>query len=110
MSTYLYWFLYEYSFSHLWLAYSFYCLDLFIVIIFLETGAVGGNGVFCWFDQVDIWEERKVFGSRGQGLKDEMMGKTPLPSSASNGKSNPIKIVKRDANSVRIVSNQKTLF
>ncbi|KAK4282051.1 hypothetical protein QN277_013472 [Acacia crassicarpa] len=51
---------------------------------------------------VDIWEERKVFGSRGQGLKDEMMGKTPLPSSASNGKSNPIKIVKRDAHSVRI--------
>ncbi|XP_028766822.1 regulation of nuclear pre-mRNA domain-containing protein 1B-like [Neltuma alba] len=53
---------------------------------------------------VDIWEERKVFGSRGQGLKDEMMGKAPLPSSASasNGKSNPIKIVKRDAHSVRI--------
>ncbi|KAI9093632.1 hypothetical protein K1719_027081 [Acacia pycnantha] len=51
---------------------------------------------------VDIWEERKVFGSRGQGLKDEMMGKIPPPSSASNGKSNPIKIVKRDAHSVRI--------
>ncbi|KAF7819209.1 regulation of nuclear pre-mRNA domain-containing protein 1B-like [Senna tora] len=51
---------------------------------------------------VDIWEERKVFGSRGQGLKDEMMGKTPIPLSASNGKSNPIKIVKRDAHSVRI--------
>ncbi|KAL0555123.1 hypothetical protein IC582_009056 [Cucumis melo] len=54
---------------------------------------------------VNIWEERKVFGSRGQSLKDEMLGKnpppTPLPS--SNGKSsNPIKIVKRDAHSVRI--------
>lgn len=54
---------------------------------------------------VDIWEERKVFGSRGQGLKDEMLGKNPPPLLVSNGKSsnpNPIKIVKRDAHSVRI--------
>ncbi|KAH1133364.1 hypothetical protein GLYMA_05G087600v4 [Glycine max] len=52
---------------------------------------------------IDIWEERKVFGSRGQGLKDEIMGQNPLPSSTSNGKSsNPIKIVKRDAHSVRL--------
>ncbi|RDX67385.1 Regulation of nuclear pre-mRNA domain-containing protein 1B, partial [Mucuna pruriens] len=51
---------------------------------------------------VDIWEERKVFGSRAQGLKDEIMGKNPFPS-ANNGKSsNSIKIVKRDAHSVRI--------
>uniref|UniRef100_A0A2C9VAJ3 Uncharacterized protein n=2 Tax=Manihot esculenta TaxID=3983 RepID=A0A2C9VAJ3_MANES len=63
----------------------------------------------CWsVIQVDIWEERKVFGSRGQGLKDEMLGKNPSPPPpppqvASNGKSsNPIKIVKRDAHSVRI--------
>ena len=53
--------------------------------------------------QVDIWEERKVFGSRGRSLKDEMLGKNP-PVSVSNGKSSiPIKIVKRDAHSVRIV-------
>ncbi|KAK0583793.1 hypothetical protein LWI29_003128 [Acer saccharum] len=54
---------------------------------------------------VDIWEERKVFGSRGQNLKDELLGKNPRPISVNNGKSsnsNPIKIVKRDANSVRI--------
>ncbi|KAJ7972003.1 regulation of nuclear pre-mRNA domain-containing protein 1B-like [Quillaja saponaria] len=52
---------------------------------------------------VDIWEERKVFGSRGQGLKDELMGKSSIPVSAGNAKSsNPIKIVKRDAHSVRI--------
>ncbi|XP_057949253.1 uncharacterized protein LOC131144568 [Malania oleifera] len=52
---------------------------------------------------VDIWEERKVFGSRGQSLKDEMLGKAPPPSTASNGKFlNPVKIVKRDAYSVRI--------
>ncbi|GFZ09371.1 ENTH/VHS family protein [Actinidia rufa] len=51
---------------------------------------------------VDIWEERKVFGSRGQNLKDEMLGKVPPPS-VSNGKSsNSIKIVKRDAHSLRI--------
>ncbi|XVF30689.1 hypothetical protein REPUB_Repub16aG0079700 [Reevesia pubescens] len=58
-------------------------------------------------DQVDIWEERKVFGSRGQNLKDEMLSKNPPPPppppSANNGKSsNPIKIVKRDAHAVRI--------
>ncbi|KAK8628184.1 hypothetical protein V6N13_063894 [Hibiscus sabdariffa] len=60
---------------------------------------------------VDIWEERKVFGSRGQNLKDEMLGKNPPPpppaaaavASVNNGKgSNPIKIVKRDAHAVRI--------
>ncbi|XP_031270450.1 regulation of nuclear pre-mRNA domain-containing protein 1B-like [Pistacia vera] len=52
---------------------------------------------------VDIWEERKVFGSRGQNLKDELLGKNPRPISVSNGKSsNPIKIVKRDVNSLRI--------
>ncbi|KAL2335146.1 hypothetical protein Fmac_016359 [Flemingia macrophylla] len=70
---------------------------------------------------LDVWEERKVFGSRGQGLKDgitgknrlpsstsqglkdEIMGKNTLSSSTSNGKSsNPIKIVKKDAHSVRL--------
>ncbi|KVH94680.1 CID domain-containing protein [Cynara cardunculus var. scolymus] len=52
---------------------------------------------------VGIWDERRVFGSRGQNLKDEMLGKSPLPQLASNGKSsNPIKIVKRDANSLRL--------
>ena len=55
--------------------------------------------------QVEIWDERKVFGSRGQGLKEEMLGKSPPPLLLSNGKnSNPIKIVKRDSQSVRIVS------
>lgn len=51
---------------------------------------------------VDIWEERKVFGSRGQLLKDEVLGKNPsLP--VSNGKNpNPIKVIKRDAHSLRI--------
>ncbi|KAM1184278.1 hypothetical protein TB2_013408 [Malus domestica] len=52
---------------------------------------------------VDIWEERKVFGSRGQSLKDDMMGNNHPAPPVSNGKgSNPIKIVKRDAHSVRL--------
>ncbi|KAI7736723.1 hypothetical protein M8C21_001971 [Ambrosia artemisiifolia] len=56
---------------------------------------------------VGIWDERRVFGSRGQNLKDEMLGKSPPTQLASNGKTsntNPIKIVKRDANSLRLVS------
>ncbi|KAK8546494.1 hypothetical protein V6N13_067709 [Hibiscus sabdariffa] len=52
---------------------------------------------------VDIWEERKVFGSRGHNLKDEILRKHLPPLSVNNGKnSNPIKIVKRDAHAVRI--------
>ncbi|KAL0453335.1 UNVERIFIED_CONTAM: Regulation of nuclear pre-domain-containing protein 1B [Sesamum latifolium] len=56
---------------------------------------------------VDIWEERKVFGSRGQNLKIELLGKNPSPdqnsSPANNAKNlNPIKVLKRDANSLRI--------
>ncbi|CAJ1918353.1 unnamed protein product [Sphenostylis stenocarpa] len=43
---------------------------------------------------IDIWEERKVLGSRGQGLKVEIMGKNHLLPA--------IKIAKRDAYSVRI--------
>ncbi|KAK6151400.1 hypothetical protein DH2020_014035 [Rehmannia glutinosa] len=50
---------------------------------------------------VDIWEERKVFGSRGQNLKNEMMGKDPSPVNVVKN-SNPIKVVKRDATSLRI--------
>ncbi|WOH00022.1 hypothetical protein DCAR_0519378 [Daucus carota subsp. sativus] len=54
---------------------------------------------------VDIWEERKVFGSRVQNLKDAVLGKN-LPSDpavASNvDSSDPIKIVKRDAHFLRI--------
>lgn len=52
---------------------------------------------------VNIWDERKVFGSRGHALKDEMLGKEPPPLLESNGKSpQPIKIVKKDAHAIRI--------
>ncbi|KAK4360108.1 hypothetical protein RND71_022337 [Anisodus tanguticus] len=65
-----------------------------------ETGDENGKKVASRL--VDIWEERKVFGSRAQNLKDEVLGKSPAPS-VSNGKSsNPIKVVKKDAHAVRI--------
>ncbi|PIN20922.1 Regulator of nuclear mRNA [Handroanthus impetiginosus] len=56
---------------------------------------------------VNIWEERKVFGSRGQNLKTEVLGKDPPPATNpspvnSRKNSNPIKALKRDANSLRI--------
>ncbi|CAI9099384.1 OLC1v1036197C1 [Oldenlandia corymbosa var. corymbosa] len=58
---------------------------------------------------VEIWEQRKVFGSRGQNLKDDILGRNhPLPPNppaptVSNGKtSNPIKVVKRDTQFLRI--------
>lgn len=58
---------------------------------------------------VGIWEDRRVFGSRGQNLREEMLGKSLLSQSATNGKTssstpnpNPIKIVKRDSNSLRL--------
>ncbi|GLT52891.1 hypothetical protein SLA2020_262010 [Shorea laevis] len=72
-------------------------------LIALPNNSAFGHIVPCQnVSQVDIWEERKVFGSRGRSLKDEMLGKNP-PVSVSNGKSSiPIKIVKRDAHSVRI--------
>ncbi|XP_049933159.1 uncharacterized protein LOC116249911 isoform X2 [Nymphaea colorata] len=52
---------------------------------------------------IDIWEERKVFGSRGSGLKDEMLAKEPPPSLENNGKSShSIKIARKDAHSIRV--------
>ncbi|KAF3789637.1 Regulation of nuclear pre-mRNA domain-containing protein 1B, partial [Nymphaea thermarum] len=52
---------------------------------------------------IEIWEERKVFGSRGSGLKDEMLAKEPPPSLENNGKSShSIKIVRKDAHSIRL--------
>ncbi|XP_047308726.1 regulation of nuclear pre-mRNA domain-containing protein 1B-like [Impatiens glandulifera] len=50
---------------------------------------------------MDIWEDRKVFGSRAQNLKDELLDKDPL-AKINNGKSsNPIKTVKREGHSLR---------
>ncbi|XAR48345.1 hypothetical protein NMG60_11031144 [Bertholletia excelsa] len=67
-----------------------------------ENGDEYGKKAACRL--VDIWEERKVFGSRGQNLKDDMLGKEGKdPPPVNNVKSsNPIKVVKRDAHSLRI--------
>ncbi|GFP82094.1 regulation of nuclear pre-mRNA domain-containing protein 1b [Phtheirospermum japonicum] len=53
------------------------------------------------FRLVNIWAERKVFGSKGQSLLDELLGKKPSPVNVGKN-SNPIKVLKRDANSLRI--------
>ncbi|XP_048128286.1 regulation of nuclear pre-mRNA domain-containing protein 1A isoform X3 [Rhodamnia argentea] len=51
---------------------------------------------------VGIWEERRVFGSRAQSLKDLMLGEDILPPLELNRKrSRSVKIVKRDSRSIR---------
>ncbi|KAK3141383.1 hypothetical protein QOZ80_4BG0333220 [Eleusine coracana subsp. coracana] len=54
---------------------------------------------------VDIWQERRVFGSRASGIKDVMLGTVPLPvldMTKKRSHSSAIKIVKRDSRSVKL--------
>ncbi|VAI28796.1 unnamed protein product [Triticum turgidum subsp. durum] len=54
---------------------------------------------------VDIWQERRVFGSRAGGIKDVMLGTAPLPvldMTKKRSHSSSIKIVKRDSRSVKL--------
>lgn len=52
---------------------------------------------------VTIWEERRVFGSRTRGLNDLMLGSEPPPPLELNKKrSRSVKIVRRDARSIKI--------
>ncbi|KAL6844505.1 hypothetical protein ACP4OV_026178 [Aristida adscensionis] len=54
---------------------------------------------------VDIWQERRVFGSRAGGIKDVMLGTAPLPvldMTKKRSHSSGIKIVKRDSRSVKL--------
>ncbi|XP_078435299.1 uncharacterized protein LOC144706294 [Wolffia australiana] len=51
---------------------------------------------------VDIWDDRKVFGSRSKSLKDEMMGKDTPAAEINGAGSNLIKIVKKDSQMLRI--------
>lgn len=51
---------------------------------------------------VDIWEERRVFGSRAKSIKDVMLGEElPQPLEFSKKRSRSVKIVKRDSRSIR---------
>ncbi|KAM7523701.1 hypothetical protein LguiA_013603 [Lonicera macranthoides] len=51
---------------------------------------------------VGIWGERRVFGSRGQSLKDVMLGEElPPPLEFSKKRSRSVRIVKRDSRSIR---------
>ncbi|CAN6229730.1 unnamed protein product [Urochloa humidicola] len=54
---------------------------------------------------VDIWQERRVFGSRAGAIKDVMLGAAPLPvldMTKKRSHSSAIKIVKRDSRSVKL--------
>lgn len=54
---------------------------------------------------VDIWQERRVFGSRAGGIKDVMLGVAPLPvldMTKKRSHSSSIRIVKRDSRSVKL--------
>lgn len=46
-----------------------------------------------FYVQIHIWEERKVFGSRGQILKEEFLGRK-IESTNGNGKDSGLKLVK----------------
>ncbi|KAA8546856.1 hypothetical protein F0562_003285 [Nyssa sinensis] len=51
---------------------------------------------------VDIWDERRVFGSRAKSLKDVMLGEElPPPLEFSKKRSRSVRIVKRDSRSIR---------
>ncbi|KAJ4848172.1 hypothetical protein Tsubulata_018645 [Turnera subulata] len=51
---------------------------------------------------INIWEERKVFGSRAQSLQDLMFGEdAPPPLEFGRKRSRSVKIVKRDSRSIR---------
>ncbi|XP_010909446.1 uncharacterized protein [Elaeis guineensis] len=68
----------------------------------IENGDDHGKNVVSRL--VDIWEERRVFGSRAQGLKDLMLGSEPLPALELNKKRSrsSVRIVRRDSRTVRI--------
>lgn len=51
---------------------------------------------------VDIWEQRRVFGSHTQSLKDVMLGEElPPPLEFNRKRSRSVKIIKKDSRSIR---------
>ncbi|XP_022739761.1 regulation of nuclear pre-mRNA domain-containing protein 1B-like isoform X2 [Durio zibethinus] len=68
----------------------------------LEKGDDRGKNVVSRL--VGIWEERRVFGSRAQSLKDVMLGEEVLPPlqlSKKRAQSTSVRIVKRDSRSIK---------
>ncbi|XP_065018401.1 UPF0400 protein C337.03-like [Musa acuminata AAA Group] len=68
----------------------------------LENGDEHGKNVVSRL--VDIWEQRRVFGSRARGLKELMLGSEPPPTLELNKKRSrsSVKIIRRDSRSVKI--------
>ncbi|KAL5703883.1 hypothetical protein ACHQM5_022378 [Ranunculus cassubicifolius] len=67
----------------------------------LENGDDHGKNVASRL--VGIWEERRVFGSRAQNLKDIILGKESAPPLEFGKKrSRSVRIIKRDARSIKI--------
>lgn len=68
----------------------------------IENGDDHGKNVVSRL--VVIWEERRVFGSRAQALRDLMLGNEPLPALELNKKRSrsSVRIVRRDSRTVRI--------
>ncbi|KAI9083962.1 hypothetical protein K1719_033958 [Acacia pycnantha] len=59
---------------------------------------------------IGIWEERKVFGSRGQILKEEFIGRH-IDSSSRNGKSTSVKLRPSAGNSLeKLVSGYQAVY
>eukprot|EP00262_Sarcandra_glabra_P008376 TRINITY_DN218_c0_g1_i1.p1 TRINITY_DN218_c0_g1~~TRINITY_DN218_c0_g1_i1.p1 ORF type:complete len:531 (+),score=114.20 TRINITY_DN218_c0_g1_i1:283-1875(+) len=59
---------------------------------------------------VDIWEERKVFGSRGQILKEELMGRN-LENSSRNGKSSGYRLKQSIGDTLeKIISSYEVVY
>ncbi|XP_054807945.1 uncharacterized protein LOC129310115 [Prosopis cineraria] len=51
---------------------------------------------------VDIWEQRRVFGSRARNLRDVMLGEeAPPPLEFNKKRSRSVRIMKRDSRSIR---------
>ncbi|KAM7268151.1 hypothetical protein ACFE04_010317 [Oxalis oulophora] len=76
----------------------------------VESGDVSGKNAALRL--ISIWDERKVFGSRGQILKEEFAGKSVDNKSNRNGKLNPgLKLKQPAGNTVdKLVSGYQLLY
>ncbi|RYR03508.1 hypothetical protein Ahy_B06g082497 isoform B [Arachis hypogaea] len=73
-----------------------------VIAVYRDQRIIGAN---CKVidGEVDIWEQRRVFGSRAKNLKDLMLAEeapTPLQFSKKRSRSGSLKIVKRDSYSL----------